>query len=172
MSPVVAKSHGLIFFTVPKVGCTVFKKLVWRMASLDDWMAKDYDPLHDPRTNGLTYRNQYPKKALKMLRSKEWTKAIFVREPKARFLSAYLDKVASKGGSYVVRHCCPRKRDCAPDTMLDFLHLTKRCWDPHWAPQSKRLTAGLWAAMDFVGSFENVRDDAEALLLPLQAQAR
>lgn len=90
-SPIVIESHKLIFFTVPKVGCTVFKQLFRRMDGYQNWKTK-YP--HDPRTNGLTYMNKYSiKESTRMMNSNEWTKAIFVRDPKEKFLSAYLDKV-------------------------------------------------------------------------------
>jgi hypothetical protein len=49
---------------------------------------------HNPSTNGLKYLQAFsPRDATKMMRDPSWTRAIFLREPKQRFLSAYLDKV-------------------------------------------------------------------------------
>ena len=50
--------------------------------------------LHNPSTNGLKYLHAFsPRDATNMMRDPSWTRAIFLREPKQRFLSAYLDKV-------------------------------------------------------------------------------
>jgi len=99
------------------------------MMGHEKWRTKDP---HDVNTNGLRYLHQYSfENASAMLTDPEWTNAIFVREPKERFLSAYLDKGKGREGRYVVRHCCPREKDCAPETMLDFLGVTQRCYDPH-----------------------------------------
>ena len=125
--PVVIESHKLIFFTVPKVGCTVFKHLFRRMMGYENWRTK-YP--HDPLNNGLKHLDRYSiKEVTIMMTSLDWTKSIFVRDPKERFLSAYLDKVKNKDGMYVKNHCCS---DCVPETMSGFLNLTKKCYDPHW----------------------------------------
>ena len=163
-SPIVVASHKLVFFTLPKVGCTVFKQLFRRMMGRDDW--KRYQrgsKVHNPLKNGLVYLFDYSiENASSMLASKEWTKAIFVREPKERLLSAYLDKVARNNGSYVVHHCCRKKKSCAPQTMLDFIELSQNCYDPHWAPQPDRVKH--WGIIDFVGSFGNIHNDTKRLL--------
>jgi len=135
--PIVIESHKLIFFTVPKVGCTVFKQLFRRMMGYKNWRTKDP---HDPSRNGLMYLNHYSmEKATAILKSPDWTNAVFVRKPKERFLSAFLDKAqgtskvkGKKKGYYVINHCCPKKRNCVPESMLEFLSLTKHCHDPHW----------------------------------------
>ena len=51
-APVVIHSHKLLFFTVQKVGCTVWKQLMRRMMKYKNWRTKD--PAN-PKTNGLTY---------------------------------------------------------------------------------------------------------------------
>ena len=104
-----------------------------------NWYSKDP---HDPRFNGLKRlrrKDFSPENIATMLISPEWTRAIFVRDPKERFLSAYLDKVRNKEGKYVIGHCCPKKKQCVPKTMLEFIELSKFCHDPHWAPQNERL---------------------------------
>ena len=51
-APVIIHSHKLIFFTVQKAGCTVFKQLMRRMMHYKNWRTKD--PAN-PKTNGLKY---------------------------------------------------------------------------------------------------------------------
>lgn len=110
-SPVVLKDHKLLFFTTPKVGCSVWKQLFRRMQGLDDWRTQDEALPHNPLKNGLTYLHDFtPAQADRMLTDPAWTRAIFVRDPKERFLSAYLDKVVSDDGKYVRRHCCPKQK--------------------------------------------------------------
>jgi len=186
--PIVIESHKLIFFTIPKVGCTIFKQLFRRMMGYENW--KTIDP-HDPSRNGLDYLHHYSREnATAMLTSPEWTNAIFVREPKERFLSAFLDKVKGNNGIYVINHCCPeskkkikvyvlpngtkvvraftvQEKQCVPQTMLGFLNLTRKCHDPHWAPQSKRVEH--WGLIDFIGGFDNAHDDTEKLLKQIGA---
>eukprot|EP00578_Thalassiosira_sp_NH16_P000720 CAMPEP_0181138202 /NCGR_PEP_ID=MMETSP1071-20121207/34119_1 /TAXON_ID=35127 /ORGANISM="Thalassiosira sp., Strain NH16" /LENGTH=282 /DNA_ID=CAMNT_0023225019 /DNA_START=355 /DNA_END=1203 /DNA_ORIENTATION=- len=164
-APIVIESHKLIFFTVPKVGCTVFKRLFRRMMGYENWKTKDP---HDPSKNGLKYLHRYSmENATAMLTSPEWTNAIFVRDPKERFLSSFLDKVKGNNGKYVINHCCRKKKQCVPETMLEFVELSRKCYDPHWAAQGDRMEN--WDLVDFVGSFGNARDDTEKLLKQIGA---
>jgi len=95
-SPVVIEQHKLVFFTVAKVGCTSFKMLFRRIMGKSDWMVEEYVNMvpWNPFTNGLEYLYDYNRtRASEIMTSPDWTRAIFVREPKRRFLSAWLDKV-------------------------------------------------------------------------------
>ena len=63
--------------------------------------------------NGLTYLYHYDRKtASKIMTSSSWTRAIMLRDPKERFLSAYLDKVVRSLITYLLdgevcsRRCC------------------------------------------------------------------
>lgn len=112
--PIVIESHKLLFFTVPKNACTTFKKLFRRMMGYQDWLNKSP---HDPEKNGLRYLGHYSRKEQEMMMtSPEWTRAIFVRDPLERTLSAYMEKALSIGdgarwtpvveGAYIKRICC------------------------------------------------------------------
>ena len=75
-SPVVLEKHKLLFFTVPKVGCTVWKSLFRRMQGFSDWNSSSP---HDPATNGLRYLRDYPLETVRqMINDPKWTRAIFV----------------------------------------------------------------------------------------------
>lgn len=112
-APIVLEEYKLLFFTVPKVGCTAFKQLFRRMMGHANWMDHQYytQPFlpHNPDRNGLKYLSDYPpEKANEMLTSDEWTRAIFVRDPQERVLSGYLDKAGYSQGSYLRMQCCKR----------------------------------------------------------------
>ena len=112
--PIVLPKYKLLFFTMPKVGCTVFKQLFRRMMGYDNWHVQ-IDPWlpHQPKKNGLKYLNHYSiEEANHMMTSTEWTRAIFLRDTKERVLSAYLDKVTidtTLNGGYIQRNCCNPK---------------------------------------------------------------
>ena len=189
--PIIIEEYRLVFFTIPKVGCTVFKQLFRRMMGYSDWhvQREPYVP-HDPGSNGLKYLHHYPvQKANHFLTSPEWTRAIFIRDPKERILSAYLDKVikdtALKGG-YIQRNCCTKKHkpnicgvsakkrvpsvtgdDCSFQCFLN--DITKHCDDPHWRPQKRRIDKIFWENIDFVGHMETMSLDAETLLKKLRS---
>ena len=167
-APIVLEKYKLIFYTVPKVGCTVFKQLFKRMMGHDNWRLQNDDVPHNPGSNRLTYLSAFePDTAKKMLLSSEWTKAIFIRDPKERVLSAYLDKAVGNDGKYVNVHCCPNTgtcRDRARSSFRHFLELAATCHDPHWNPQTWRMEAKYWPHINFVGHLETARDDTERLL--------
>lgn len=106
------------------------------MMHLNDWRKgsdKGNIP-HNPSYNGLKYLNHYPlKTALEMLTDPEWTRAIFVRDPKERFFSAYLDKAKKNDGKYVTHHCCNnlvnKKQSCGKRAARSLLYFTKLAKD-------------------------------------------
>jgi Sulfotransferase family len=95
-APIVMEQYKLVFFTIPKVGCTAWKQLFRRMMGYRDWKNENVHAMQpwNPESNGLKYLYHYDRvTASTMMTSPEWTRAIVVRDPKERFLSAYLDKI-------------------------------------------------------------------------------
>ena len=173
-APVVIESHKLIFFTVPKVGCTVWKQLFRRMMGYADWMSQNYTQLlpHNPHTNGLRYLSDYtPEQASVMMTSPAWTRAMMVRDPKQRFLSAFLDKAVSNNHKHIIERCCPDDSSCVQDaqTLQGFLRLVHVCHDDHWRPQSMRMEYKYWPYLDAVGRVENATEFAKELLVRIGA---
>jgi len=185
-SPIVIESHKLLFFTIPKVGCTVFKQLFRRMYGYQSWKEhNDFIP-HHPMSNGLNYLYHYkPREAERMLTDPSWTRAIFFRDPKERLLSAYLDKVLHENGKYVRVHCCGNNPslkmllhcqvllDKLPNPLLtfaDFLEkIVLQCKDPHWRPQAHRLPDLYWPYINFVGHMDHIEQDTKRLLQKIGA---
>ena len=96
VAPIVVEKYKLVFFTIPKVACTTWKQAFGLMIGYDNWYLDteglEGDP-HDPNLNGLRYLYHFPiETAHEMMTSPHWTRAIFVRDPKIRFLSAFMDK--------------------------------------------------------------------------------
>ncbi|KAL7579858.1 hypothetical protein ACA910_004870 [Epithemia clementina (nom. ined.)] len=192
VAPVVVESHKLLFWTTPKVGCTVFKKAFRRMEGYKDWMVENSIIPHSPYSNGLNYLYHYrPSEADHMLTDPTWTRALFVRDPKERLLSAYLDKVASNHSYYVRKICCKIKsmetllqcdrfRESTQSTadqlrspavsFASFLQdVYSNCSDPHWKPQAKRLPDKYWPVINFIGHLEHARQDTERLFRKIGA---
>jgi len=157
--PVVIESHKLLFFTVPKNACTTFKKLFRRMMGHPDWF--DRSP-HDPAKNGLRYLGHYARdRQREFLTSPEWTRAIFVRDPLERTLSAYMDKALQTGnphwkppveGAHLKQLCCSLKgADETPASRK--LHLERSppiCREPPLFPYETALTADNFPFETFV----------------------
>lgn len=172
-SPIVLESHKLIFFSIPKAGCTTFKQLFRRMMGYQNWQSQDGLLMlpHNPFRNGLKYLYDYsPSEASEMMTSPKYTRAIFVRDPKMRFLSAFLDKALSNGGNYLREKCCPAG-ECIEDaqTLGGFLDLAQKCKDTHWMPQNKRIDAKYWKYINFVGHLETAESDTKRLLQSIGA---
>lgn len=171
MSPVVIEDYKLIFFTQPKVGCTVFKQLFRRMAGKSNWMAENCCGKlpWNPETNGLTYLSHYNATAAsRMLQDPTYTKAVFVRDPVTRFLSAYLDK-AVRNPFFLQQKCATayqqQRRESAILSMEDFYVLAQQCDNPHWRSQVQRLPKPeYWKSINFVGYLEHAQEDTERLL--------
>ena len=165
-APIVLKSHKLLFFTIPKVGCTVWKQLFRRMMGYDDWNSQDDGLPHNPGNNGLKYLYHYSlEEASEMMTSPEWTRAIMVRDPKMRFLSAFLDKSVSNDHKHIIQRCCPDK-SCVDEaqTIPGFLRLVQLCDDAHWRRQHERVEFKYWPFMNFVLHVETASQDARKLL--------
>ena len=173
-SPYVIRSHKLIFFSVPKNGCTAWKMLFRRMMGYEDWSTR---MPHDEQTNGLLHMSDISiEEATSIMNSPNWTRAIFLRDPKERYLSAYLDKAHRKDGGLlknfngikgsffnVCKEHIPMYLNSS-QTLQDFLYFTERCSDGHWNPQFEVMEEKYWSTIDFVGHLETADVDAKALL--------
>jgi len=168
-SPIVLEKHKLVFFTSAKVGCTTFKMLFRRMMGHEDWKVEEYEKMlpWNPETNGLKYLYDFDReRATEMMTSPEWTRALFVRDPKVRFLSAYLDKVMGHA-TYLRDKCCYYTGKCvhqARESLEGFLQVARFCADAHWQPQSRRMEQKYWPYINFVGHLETMAEDTKRLL--------
>jgi len=165
-SPVILEKYNLMFVSIPKVACTQWLQLFRRMMGQENWQERMGGLPYTPDINGLTYLSDYNlTEATNILKSSEWTRAVFVRDPKERFLSAYLDKVVNTQ-MVTLGSCCPHSRDCVTKntTFPEFYNLTRTCNNEHWNVQSKRLPAHVWETINFVGHMEDLEQDARQLL--------
>mmetsp|Transcript_12079 Transcript_12079/g.17616 ORF Transcript_12079/g.17616 Transcript_12079/m.17616 type:complete len:333 (-) Transcript_12079:275-1273(-) len=179
--PTVIEEYKLIFFTIPKVGCTEWKRIFRKMMGMNPWIPemgrKGDELIQNPRTNNLTTLSDYSlADAEMMMKDPEWTKAIFVREPKERLLSAFLDKFVQED-SYFREKCCNHHlsedelKHCNDKVgMADiryFLERTQNCQDYHWGLQSETLDEKWWPYINFVGYMHSLSEDARKLLKSL-----
>mmetsp|Transcript_13844 Transcript_13844/g.20637 ORF Transcript_13844/g.20637 Transcript_13844/m.20637 type:complete len:383 (-) Transcript_13844:1196-2344(-) len=116
--PIVNEEYNLIFFTVAKAAASQWTRFLMRLEGLDTWCKKaDKEfKLHDRDSNGLKYLHHYPiNVAQEMLTSPKWTRAIFVRNPKPRILSCFLDKSVKHGNHFEKNECGAFARDRLPN---------------------------------------------------------
>jgi hypothetical protein len=127
------------------------------MSGAGDWRAQTIDLPHNPATNGLTYLSDLNvSRANQLVNDPSWTKALFVRDPCKRFVSAYYDKI--------VKHPYYHKR--LKLTFPEFVTKVEGGFkDIHWMPQCDVIDCYKWLPeMDFVGRVENAHADAKRLL--------
>lgn len=105
-----------------------------------------------------------------MMTSPDWTRAIFVRDPKERFLSAFMDK-ALQYPQFIRSKCCKETKDCDKGVKmpLGFLNLIQTCHNDHWSQQHYRVEQKFWPYINFVGNFETQQQDAKRLLQQIGA---
>lgn len=114
--PIVIEGHRLIFFHVSKCASTELMRLFRRMMGYSDWSRRDDHKLHDPSKNGLRYLGHYSREEQEeFMTSEEWTRAVFVRDPVQRLVSAYREKALGgfdgrSKGSYVKERWCRGRR--------------------------------------------------------------
>ena len=184
-NPLVVKEYKLVFFTIPKVACTEWKLLFRRMLGLPEWDPNvPLQQLHDPLKNSLTYLSNYTiEEAQEMLTSDEWTRSVFVREPKERVLSAFLNKFIEEE-QFFIQKCCQdkffntkeEKQQCRDKKhegdFIYFLNRTLDCPNPHWTPQTDAIDSKWWPSMNFVGYMDQVAPDAERLLRRIKSSKK
>ena len=173
-APIVIPHYKLMVFTTPKVACTLIKHtlrtLMMMMYPNNNTNTTKVIKLlgdsfvHDPSKNGLLYLHDFTiQEANEMLTStrSDWTRVVFVRDPKERVLSAHLDKAMRNNGTYLQRHCGVTTM---VSTFDEFIHkIIPNCVDVHWLPQAYRMEAHLWKHINFVGRVETIHADLERL---------
>jgi hypothetical protein len=177
--PFVLPKQKLLLFTVLKVSSTVFTQVAKRLDGNPSW-SNDCGHVQNPLTTNLTYLTDIPPPyAQDLLLDPDWTKAIFVRDPKERVLSAYLNKAVAEM-EYTKIRCCRQAvageplhallacqdPDRLPQiSFAAFLQVVvPQCRDGHWCLQSDLLRPVQWEQVNFVGHFDRLAEDSRTLL--------
>jgi hypothetical protein len=192
-SPIVAERFKLIFFTVAGVGDDIWRRLFRRMMGFTNWKTYNVDP-YQQSDDGLRRLYDYTiEEASAMMSSPDYTRAIFVRDPRSRLIATYLNRVVGglsrsknvgDGGEqvpYVLMACCGGpsscnhginlpiycQRACRNETIefSRFLSFALQgCDQPWWRPQNRQMEPRFYPLLNFVGQYENVARDAQNLL--------
>lgn len=153
--------QSVTYIQNPKVGSTSITLTLWRR----------HDPEHTPE-NPHAARKEAPflrQNELTAENIKSLTDSTFfsvVRNPYARFLSAYLNKIASRGKPW---QRISESFGMSPDTIPSLSELIEVMMgidpstiDHHFKPQHMNLLYG-FAPIDFVGHMEKMEDVSEFL---------
>jgi len=162
----------LAFCGIPKVGCSSWIQFLRFTIGAKDYLSL---PHAKADVNFFRFDRLPPKNQNHVLQSDEWTKAVFLRDPAERFLSAYLDKIQNMDK---YRHIPPNmtfaefvdfvdqpNATCEEDRKNRNRRGLTWCTDPHWRPQA--FSCGLWELLphfDFVGNINNADLATRSLL--------
>ena len=167
MPPYVLERYKLLFFTTAKVGCTHWSLLFMRMVHNRTYAIQQEGLVHAQSWSELKLLRHYSvEEATHMMTSPLWTRAIFLRDPMERFVSAYLDKAVGKD-HYVQHLCCRGNVTClalSNQSAEIAFSVMKRCGDEHWVPQSNRISNKYMRQVNFIGRMETMQQDSERLL--------
>jgi len=187
----VIEKYKLIWFLTPKAASTSVLDLLYKLTH--------------PNANSIPNRkggvrqkiprfNEYTlDEASDMVLDPQWAKVLIVRDPKARFLSAYLGKEVRRRNFIKPEHrrpnppytgtfrhmCCKDKylnhtssviqNSSQPDcwehnfTFVEFINVTKGCDNIHWRPHVD-IVANHTEFLNFIIDFNYLAEDAERLL--------
>lgn len=177
--PIVNEEYKTIFFQVAKAASSQWTRFFMRLEGNPEWCS-DSCRLHDRRVNKLSYLSDFSiSDAEEMMKSSEWTKVIFVRNPKPRILSAFLDKAivhsdhfgnftcpvyAMKGGD--LQQCVEKHQDFS-----FFVHniTTSLNKNVHWRSIYSRIDAKWWPFINFVGRMEYLATDTREFLQSIKS---
>jgi len=181
---IVVEEYKFIFFPIAKNACTEWRKLLYQMVNHKEFKGSLQGGIHNPENNNLTMLCRYNAlTATKLLTQPDWTRAVFLREPKERILSSYLNKVVSK--NIYKQKCCKKeisslkmgkkskeslREKCTEefDAFLFFAKPGSYCSNNnHWKPQASRINLKWWPYINFIGYHQNVAEDSKRLLSSL-----
>mmetsp|Transcript_4243 Transcript_4243/g.5508 ORF Transcript_4243/g.5508 Transcript_4243/m.5508 type:complete len:378 (-) Transcript_4243:158-1291(-) len=174
--PIVNEEYKVVFFQVAKVATTEFFHFFRRLANDDKWCSLIQTEVHKKDIPGLAYLSDYtPSEATNIMTSSEWKKIIFVRHPKQRLLSAFLDKAVQNSDNFAQKYCASYERlggdydQCVErhEHFDFFLHnITTTLKDNvHWRSIYSRNDEKWWPYVsDNVGYMSNLNEDAKAFL--------
>lgn len=156
-----APDHGFAYFRLPKcANSTVVMTLYTAMARKSGnpvSLAEGYEGSNAAKRQAKRGLRRY---ALDGYLGRKPFTFTFVRDPRPRILSCFLDKIANPQKVYRDEI----GMDMRPMSFLAFMQRLDQGYlhaNPHWAPQSDLMPA---ADMDHLGRVESLEDDLKALV--------
>ncbi|XP_058247226.1 carbohydrate sulfotransferase 12-like [Hemibagrus wyckioides] len=183
--------HGIIYCYVPKVACTVWKRIMIVLSESLKVYGVPYRnpldiPIEDVHGSSLQQLNAYPKAVMKQ-KFETYQKFIFVRDPFVRLISAYKDKIQSPNQIYyetigidilkkfgnVSNPPASVEQAHAQGIVPSFYNFIQyilslpagndKEFDEHWR-QTLHLCHPCAIDYDFIGKMETIEEDAAHLL--------
>ena len=172
--PIVNEEYNTIFFQVAKAGSSEWTRFFLRLSNDSTWCSSER--IHDTKKNGLKYLSDYTmEEARQMMIDPKWNKAIFVRHPKPRVLSAFLDKAVARSLFFTKTICKAYQKhdgknidDCLKyHENFDFFVkeiIPTNSLNVHWRTIYSRVDEKWWPYINYVGYMESLSDHAKTFL--------
>ena len=153
-SPIVVPKYRFIFFWNEKSGCTYWNRVLQYIQGIKILFTEGN--AHHAYKNGLLHLESFKDSEVhKMIHDDSWLKVAFVREPRERLLSAYLDK--GTDDSFMKYFCQQTVK-----SFSEFITLIRTCKNRHWESQV-RLPKYYYDRMS-IGNMSDVSSFTENLL--------
>ncbi len=175
--PIVNTEYKTVFFLVAKAASSEWLRFFYRLNKSQIWCESH---THDRMHEGLDMLSDFSiEEATEMMTSPEWTRAIFVRNPKPRILSAFLDKAVQHDESFV-RDKCPNYERLGGDLQecierhTDFSFFLQNIVptmhdNVHWRSVYSRVDEKWWPWINYVANMEHLDQDAEHFLKSIKS---
>lgn len=171
----VAPDHGFIYVTNPKVACSSTKATLNLTVAADmgrdDFKIENMPQVHKRAHNVLRRPIDLPHRFERMITDPAVLRFTFVRDPVARFCSAFLSKLSGKNPNSNIRRRLWTHMgwDAARESSLEeFAELCAsdpfiREFDPHWQPQRRQIAFDL-VDYGFIGDHSRFEEQFAGVL--------
>ena len=178
---IVNDKFGFLFCYVPKVACSNWKRVMMAL----DGRVTDPNDVNKYNHREFTFLEDFSTRGIQR-KIDSYFKFMFVRDPLDRLVSAYKNKFLRQNSTYFIEHYGKliakkyrkksQKHYKGNDITLNefFRHLSETAvekMNEHWAPFNL-LCQPCAMQYDFVGSFEDLVDDANTVLRHLNTTVR
>lgn len=181
---IVSEKLRLLYCPVPKVASSNWKYLIRKLENIENY--NDLHAAHNANSSGLRYLSDYSAaEAVRLLQPGRLFKFVFLRDPYARLLSAYMDKLRrGSGPDYrtfvaaafswkVAREVGGNNNETNDANLLSrpsfrsfVISISQQepySMDHHWQPQT--CLCGLdTVPYDFIGHMESLTTDVQTVL--------
>lgn len=179
---IVSEKLRLLYCPVPKVASSNWKYLIRKLENIENY--SDLHAAHNANSSGLRYLSDYSAAEVhRLLQPGRLFKFVFLRDPYARLLSAYMDKLRRGSGpdyrAFVAAAFSWKvARELGDTNVIDDGRLSRPSFrsfltsisqqepysmDHHWQPQT--CLCGLdKVPYDFIGHMESLSTDVQTVL--------
>jgi len=161
----ISLKYRYVYIETPKVGCSTIKDTLHRM-ELDypELVRDDFEDIHRRGMSPLLTPAQTCNFE-RIINNNDYFKFCFVRNPYARLLSAYFDKIAKPSKTKSVLLSAINEDPDNLSKIIEFKDFVKivcdmkiRDMDPHWRPQYHQTFQDT-INYDFIGRMETFNED-------------